>query len=156
MPAPSLGETRRPEPPKEVQASFWIWVAGAVLSLVNVAYLFINKDDAVAAAVREYQKNPRGDVTVDQVRDTANTAIIVIAVLALLLSLLFAFLALKEREGRNWARVTLTVLAVIAVLTQLGSSNPVSIISALFAIVATVLMYLPNANTYFSTMKRIG
>nr|BFF02441.1 hypothetical protein GCM10020241_41160 [Streptoalloteichus tenebrarius] len=77
----------------------------------------------------------------------------VLAVVVAALCLLFAF---KVRAGRNWARITLTVLTVFGVsFTAVDPSWP-SLVSTLVAVVATVLMFLPNANAYFRGQRRPG
>jgi drug/metabolite transporter (DMT)-like permease len=156
MPEPSLGETRTPGTPKEVVASFWVWVVGAVLSLGTVVTLFANLDRVKRAALDQYDRNPAKGVSREQFASFAQTAVIVVAVIFILIALLFVFFAFKMHNGRNWARIVLTVLAVIVVILNITSSSVLGVITALLAIVAAVLMYLPNSNAYFTQMKRIG
>lgn len=164
QPAPDPG----PEParPSTVNISFWLWMAGAAVSVIAM-FITLNSDvwkDALAVG---------GGFDAATGMDTASlikmTKIIAISV-ALILVALYIFFALKMYFGRNWSRIVLTVLGAITVLSALSaSSSTVTVndttytsegstlmgyVQAGIAAVAIILMYLPASNVYFRLKKQ--
>jgi len=125
--------------PTTVTASFWLWIASVVISLIAVVILLATGAYMVA--------DVGGNEAVAQA--VAPIATIIGAFVGAALRVLFAVFMLR---GRNWARI---VLLILAILTALGSIATIAtggvlgIIAMLVTIVAAVLMYVPASNPYF-------
>lgn len=142
------------QPPREIEASFWVWVGGAVLSLLTVVLLLVDMDEVINLAVQSYRDRPARGVSEQQVVSVARTLVYVTAVLYVIVAGLFVFLAYMMRGGRNWARITLTVLAALVVIFSFGDTTVLGLLTLAAAVIAAVLFYLPNANAYFTGMNR--
>ncbi|WP_189060428.1 hypothetical protein [Longimycelium tulufanense] len=153
-PAPpplSEPDTQTLEPPTEVKISFWLWIAGAVLSLLAPVLLFASRDELLTEA----RRTQGGELSQAELETIVNATIGFVAVFFLIFAGLFVLFAFKMKAGRNWARITLTVLTAIIMLFTLGSSLT-GLIPVLVSIVAIVLMFLPKANAYFQAAKRVA
>ncbi|WP_199441636.1 hypothetical protein [Umezawaea beigongshangensis] len=138
-------------PPKEVRASFWLWIAGAVLSTIS-ALLVLTQRDAVVDQVRSTPEGASlGQEHVDSLVLTTLLAAVAVSLVVAALYVLFAF---KARAGRNWARVVLALLTGASLLFQLVGVSILGLLVALVGIVATVLLFLPGANQYFTAAQR--
>jgi hypothetical protein len=139
MPPPPPINEPEVSAPTEVKISFWIWIVSAVLTALGGLLLFTDKDVAIREAQQEAEKQ-NTDLTPEQVETVA--------------AALYVLFAVKMRAGRNWARITLTVLTIFGLLLQLIVGGESGLIASVVGIVAVVLMFLPNANAYFSAAKR--
>lgn len=143
-----------PEVPKEVQASFLLWLtavaAGVVETLIRVIYsLFVSSGSGGEA-----------DVTGVAIR-------VIVYIVAV-------YIIVQMRLGKRWARLTLAVLLggigtlslVVDPISWLAGGNslsevfkeadllffiiaPVRVIHLAAVVTALVFMFLPSANTYF-------
>ncbi len=139
--------------PKEVQISFWIWIAGAALSVISALLAFTQKDE-LAKTMRE---NPGTAGMTPQEFDAAvNFGLIFAVAIGIVLAGLYVLFAFKARAGRNWARVVLTVLTALGLLSMLLSRSLSGLPTTVISVVAVVLLYLPNSKAYFDSMKRAG
>ncbi|MGH3829001.1 MAG: hypothetical protein ACRDRS_00900 [Pseudonocardiaceae bacterium] len=138
--------------PREVEISFWLWIATFVLGVVEgvAAYSQIRAE----AISRVLAQNPAADQST--IESAATTALIVGVVLGLLVvfaEIVFVFLM---RGGRYWARIVLAVLGGLGVLFGLlglavnpGAESVTGLLQLLLLIGALVTMFLPAANAWF-------
>lgn len=123
--------------PTELKVSYWIWLIGGLLGLLGgVIGLF-------------------GSFVLIAFAPPIGLLVLLLVIVALALATAQIVLAMKMKEGREWARFALTILVGISlVLTFIsagvadgrgGGGLPGFIIS----LVATVLMWLPNAQAWF-------
>lgn len=125
--------------PTTVTASFWLWIASVVVSVI-AAIIAISSGQYTAADVN-------GDAAV--ARAVAPIATLVGIALGAALRLIFAIFMYR---GRNWARIVLLIVAVItafAGVTAVLSGSVLEVFAVLVTIVAAVLMYVPSSNPYF-------
>ncbi|MBB5954727.1 hypothetical protein FHS29_001297 [Saccharothrix tamanrassetensis] len=150
--SPAAGDRHVPVP-KEVQASFWIWIAGAVLSVVG-ALLALTQREEIARALRD---SPQSGQLSPAEFDAAVTFSLLFAVaIGVVFAGLYVLFAFKARAGRNWARVVLTVLTALGLLSLLFGPSLFGVVTSLLSVVAVVLLYMPNSKAYFDAVKRAG
>lgn len=138
--------------PQQVQLSFWLWVATVVLGLISAAVGFTQTDTALAAA-RAVNTSHLSD---DVLRAAVTVGLVFAAVVAIVFAGLYLLFGFKARAGRNWARITLTVLTAIRVLLLATSFSVLGAITVLVAVAATVLLFLPASNQFFTASNRVG
>lgn len=142
-------------PPRPVTVSFWLWVASFVVGLLAIAYSLSRFDELhqrLADTVRAQEPGIGGELLNRAVDITlyiglgGPTAVILLQLL----------LAVLMRARRNWARVLLAVLAVVGIagavfslVTVAEQARVAVLVQALLIVVATVLMSLPAASTWF-------
>ena len=123
--------------PTELKVSYWIWLIGGLLGLLGgVIGLF-------------------GSFVLIAFAPAIGLLVLVLVLVALTLAIAQIILAMKMKEGREWARLALTIVAGISLVLAIisasfadgrgGGNLPGFIIS----LVATVLMWLPNAQAWF-------
>ncbi|RKT57898.1 hypothetical protein [Saccharothrix australiensis] len=139
--------------PKEVRVSFWIWIAGAVLSVVGSLYALTQRDEI--ADVLRRQPNA-SELSPEQFDAAVTTSVLFAVVLGVVFAGLYVLFAFKARAGRNWARVVLTVLTALGLLSTLFGASVSGLFTSLISVVAVVLLYLPNSKAYFDAVKRAG
>ncbi|MBT1001291.1 hypothetical protein KIH31_01635 [Paenarthrobacter sp. DKR-5] len=119
--------------PTELRISYYIWLLGGLLSVV-VSVLFLVGTLLVSTAVAE----------------AGQGAALALAFGSLAASLVLAaaqiLFALRMKEGYEWARIALTVVAALSLVAAVVFQNWLSF---LVSAVATVLMWLPNAQAWF-------
>ena len=126
--------------PMELKVSYWIWVIGGLLGLLGGVI-------GIFGALVLFAFIPGLAVLV-----------LLLVLFAVALSGAQIVLALKMKEGREWARLALTAIA--------GASLLLSFISVVFtdgrggnglgflaSLAATVLMWVPNAQTWFAAAR---
>ncbi|CAI3803025.1 hypothetical protein NKCBBBOE_03243 [Pseudarthrobacter sp. MM222] len=127
--------------PTELKVSYWIWLIGGLLGLLGgVIGLF-------------------GSFVLLTVAPGIGIVVLLLVLVALALAAAQFILAMKMKEGREWARLALTILAGVSLLLTIisasatdgrsGSSWPGFIIS----LAATVLMWLPNSQAWFASLR---
>ncbi|WP_433266064.1 hypothetical protein ACQPZF_39790 [Actinosynnema sp. CS-041913] len=137
--------------PIEVKVSFWIWIAGAVLSVVG-ALLALTQREEISEALRATPQFAQS--TPEQLDAAVSMTIMFTLVVGIVLAGLYVLFAFKARAGRNWARVVLTVLTALGLLTMLFRPSPSALITSLISVVAVVLLYVPNSKAYYDSVKR--
>ncbi len=160
MPPPSGGYPAGPAPlrgirPREVEISFWLWIANLVLGLLGAVIAYFQIDEIQAEAINEtLAENPTLDRSV--VENAATAGLIVGVVIGLLLIAAQVAFVFLMRGGRNWARIVLAVLGGLGVLIGLlglagttGSMGVGALLQLLLLIGAIVTMFLPAANAWF-------
>lgn len=141
-------------PPAPVQASFWLWVASAVVMIAGFV-LMIASEQEIAAALIEDNTDRR--LTEDQIAGGLSAVLWTLAVGGAMFAVLFVLFAYKAREGTRSARSVLTVLVlamVVFVTVAWTFMNLVLVFSLALAGVAIVLMYLPSVAEYFPPLPR--
>jgi len=127
-----------PAMPTELRISYWVWVIGGLMGLLaGVIGLF-------------------GVIVLFVVSPPAGILLLLLVLVALALAGAQITLAMKMKEGWEWARFALTIAAGVSlVLAALstgvagGGSWPGFVIS----LAATVLMWLPNSQPWFTADK---
>jgi hypothetical protein len=132
--------------PKEVEISFWLWIAVLVIGLVSggIAY----------SQIRIHQ------IQTEAIDRATTTALVVGLVIGLLVVAAEFVLVFLMRAGRNWARIVLAVLGGLAVLFGLiglavtaGARSVTGVLHLLLLIGAIVTMFLPAANAWFRSHR---
>lgn len=157
-PHPEGAATSPGSRPKEVDISFWLWVASFVIGLFGLVY-FVGEFDTIRdTALEEARKAAlRGGRPIDeqQIGAIINASLIVGVVIGVVLcavQLLFAFLM---RKGRNWARIVLAVIGGLSILsgffslTDVSGELPLNLLGLLIVAGAVGTMFLPGANPWF-------
>ncbi|KQN84486.1 hypothetical protein ASE96_17010 [Arthrobacter sp. Leaf69] len=127
--------------PTELKVAYWIWLIGGLLGLLGgVIGLF-------------------GSFVLLAVAPGLGFVVLLLVLLALALAAAQVILAMKMKEGHEWARFALTMVAGISLLLAIlnasaadgrgGGSWPGFVIS----LVATVLMWLPNSQAWFASLR---
>lgn len=139
--------------PKEVEISFWLWIATLVLGVVGVVITYSRINQIRAEAInRTLTQNPSVDQSmIDSAMTTAFVTGIVVVLLVVAAEFVFVLLM---RGGRNWARIVLAVLGGVGVLFGLigfatGAWSVIGLLQILLLIGAIVTMFLPAANAWF-------
>lgn len=121
--------------PMELKVSYWIWLVGGALGVVFGLFGLL----AGFAAVAMF-----GGV---------GALVLVLVLVAVVLAAAQVILAMKMKEGKQWARLALTILAALNILLSIGVSSGNGAGSNWFgtviAVVAAVLMWLPNSQAWF-------
>jgi hypothetical protein len=143
------------EPPRTVVIAFWLYIAGAALSVISGIITIVivsGSRDQLLSAVQRPGINLRG-ATPQQAADAALVVAIVFTIVTLLFwaitLVLFAFFL---RRGANWARIILTILTVLSLLNIINGYGAGFLEFAL-AVVAVVLIWLRPSNEYFAAVK---
>jgi hypothetical protein len=135
------GETALQAAPWETKLSFGLWLAEAILGILNG--IIIIAGAALVTAV------------VGLENDGAVATIGVLIAIGGLIALIAIFrivVAVFMLRGKVWARNTLTILGVlglIGVIWEFQGNAPVAIAHGLVLLVALIAMFLPNSNAYF-------
>lgn len=127
--------------PTELKVSYWIWLIGGLLGLLGgVIGLF-------------------GSFVLLAVVPGLGFVVLLLVLVALALAAAQVILAMKMKEGREWARFALTIVAGISLLLAIlntsaaegrgGGSWPSFIIS----LVAAALMWMPNSQAWFASLR---
>lgn len=123
--------------PTELKVSYWIWLIGGLLGLLGgVIGLF-------------------GSFVLIAFAPPIGLLVLLLVIVALALATAQIVLAMKMKEGREWARFALTILVGISLVLTLISSGVAdgraggSLPGFVISLVATVLMWLPNAQAWF-------
>ena len=127
--------------PIELKVAYWIWLVSGLLGLLGgVVGLF--KAFVLLAVV-----------------PGLGFLVLLLVLVALALSGAQVILAMKMKEGREWARFALTIVAGISLLltvlntTAADGRGAGSWPSFTISLVATVLMWLPNSQTWFASLR---
>ena len=143
--------------PSTVTASYWLYIAGAVLGLIGAIVVLIALPASIAAgtdaAGQALQGQDTNGVDVNgAVTGLAIAGAIVSVLLTLVFSILTILFARKMRQGKNWARIVLAVFAILQLFGVLGAFG-VGALHFIVVLVALILSFLPASNAWFRTMK---
>lgn len=124
--------------PTELKVSYWIWIIGGLLGLLDGVIRFFGSFVLIAFAP------PLG------------LLVLILVLVALALAAAQIILAMKMKEGLEWARLALTIIAGISLLLAVINSSAAagrgggSLPGFLISLVATVLMWLPKPQAWFA------
>lgn len=120
-PTESRGLANRPPP--AVQGAFWIFVAFAAISVINM--VLVLTDGTFDRAVDDAGSTVGGrSIDVASLVSAVKVTTVVVTIVSVAL---FLFFAVKMRSGRNWARIVLTVLVALSLISQFSVSAVVSV-----------------------------
>jgi len=135
------GETALQASPWEVKLSFFLWLAEAILGIVNGIAVIGAAGLVLAVAGAE------GDAAAITLAIMTTIGVVII-----LISVFRIIAAVFMLRGRTWARNALTILGVLGlfgIILEFQANPAVAIAHALVLIVALITMFLPNSNAYF-------
>ncbi|MDR6612003.1 hypothetical protein [Leifsonia sp. 1010] len=148
-PAPAAGGPVTP--PQQVNTAFWLYIAGAALSLisliVSLATIGSLKEAIQRQLVAQGQQVPDG--AVDAGVAVSVTLTVIIGILFIAAYVLFAYFM---RRGANWARIVLLVVTVLSLFDILGGFGT-GAARFVVGVIATILIFLKPANDYFREVK---
>jgi hypothetical protein len=126
--------------PTELKVSYWIWLIGGMLGVLGGLLGLL------------------GTLALFAVSPALAAVVLLLVLVALVLGAAQVVLVLKMKEGKEWARLVLTIVAGVSlVLAVLGGSVGQGIgnnwFGFLISAAATVLMWLPNSQAWFNTVK---
>jgi hypothetical protein len=155
-----------PDVPKEVQASFLLWLAAVGAGVLETIIRIID------ASAIGWISGSGGETDV--------TGVISDVVIRVIIYTLVVYIITRMRLGKSWARITLAVLLggigtlslVIDPISWLAGGNslsevftqadllffliaPIRIVHLTAVIAALALMFLPSANTYFRGSRSV-
>lgn len=141
-------------PPRTVNIAFWLYVVGAVLSVVSgiitLATIGAQRDQALDAVRNSDQANGQNAQSlVDGIIAAATVWAIITLIFWAVTFVLFAYFM---RRGANWARIVLTVLTALSLLNILAGYG-VGFLQFAATVVAVVLMWLRPSNEYFAAVR---
>jgi hypothetical protein len=126
--------------PTELKVSYWIWLIGGLLGLLGgIVGLF-------------------GSFVLIAFAPPLGLLVLVLVLVALALATAQIILAMKMKEGWEWARFALTIVAGISLLLAVISASVADgrtggNLGFVISLVATVLMWLPNAQAWFAAHR---
>lgn len=128
--------------PTELKVSYWIWLIGGMLGVLGGLF-------GMLATLALFTVAP------------ALAAVVLLLVLvALVLAAAQILLVLKMKEGKEWARLALTIVAGVSLVLAViggsvggGSGIGNNWLGFLISAAATVLMWLPNSQAWFNSVK---
>jgi len=124
-----------PAMPTELKISYWVWVIGGLLGLLaGVIGLF-------------------GALVLFVVSPPAGILLLLLVLVALALAGAQITLAMKMKEGWEWARFALTIAAGVSLVlaaVSAGVAGGGSWPGFLISLAATVLMWMPNSQPWFT------
>lgn len=146
-------DLQRPEPPKPVQTSFWLWVASGIVFVFGYLWLFLHRAQLADTVIKE-TTNPAASP--DKIRSGLTEALIVILIGAVCYAGIELLFAWKARQGTRSARTVLVWLVVASLLFQLGLGfyHEITLIGTLIGLVGLLLMFLPKVTSYYPKVKR--
>lgn len=127
--------------PTELKVSYWIWLIGGLLGLLGGVIGLFSSFVLLAVA------------------PGVGVLVLLLVLVALALAAAQIILAMKMKEGREWARFALTILAGVSLLLTLISASATDGRSGgswsgfIISLAATVLMWLPNSQTWFASLR---
>lgn len=137
--------------PKQVNIAFWLYLVGALLSLVSLVVAAATT--AAAKTTIQNQLTAQGqhlsDSTVNALVAFSVGIAVVFGVVFIVAYVLFAFFM---RRGANWARILLLILTVLS-LFQILSGSGIGAGRFVVGAIATILIFLRPANEYFRAVK---
>ncbi|OFI37241.1 hypothetical protein BIU82_09120 [Arthrobacter sp. SW1] len=129
--------------PTELKVSYWIWLIGGFLGiLTGVIGLF-------------------GTLAFFAVLPGLAAVLLILVLVSLVLAAAQVILAMKMKEGKEWARLALTVLVGVGLVLSIISSASAGDLGGggggwfgfIVGLAAAVLMWLPNSQAWFKSVK---
>ena len=126
--------------PTELKVSYWIWLIGGFLGLLGgLIGIF-------------------GTLVLFSVIPALAAIVLLLVIVSVVLAAAQVVLAMKMKEGKEWARLALTVLVGVGLLLSvIGSASTDGRSNGWFGFIvglaAAVLMWLPNSQAWFKSVK---
>jgi hypothetical protein len=126
--------------PLELKVSYWIWLVGGMLGVLGSFF-------GLLATLALFTVAPG-----------LAALLLLLVLVALALAAAQIVLALKMKDGKEWARLALTIVAAGSLgLALIGGSVGGGIgnnwLGFLISAAATVLMWLPNSQAWFTAVR---
>jgi len=118
-----------------------------VIGVVGGVFLLLNKQTLIDDLI---ETNENADLTNAQIASGTTTLLWMLMTVTVVFGVLLALFGYKAQEGVKKARTMLTVLTVLVALFYFVLfTTPFGLLSALLALIATGLLYLPAASQYY-------
>lgn len=142
------------EPPRTVNIAFWLYVVGAVLSVVSGIITIATIGSTRDAALEQIRNSPNANgQNAQALVDGIITAATIWAIVTLIFwAVVFVLFAYFMRRGANWARIVLTVLTALSLLNVLAGYG-VGFLQFAATVVALVLIWLRPSSEYFAAVR---
>lgn len=141
----------RPEPPKQVNVSFGLWVAAGLVMIAGLALAIVNKQTVIDAVTQQGQDSR---ISAEQIASGTTTLLWLLLLGGVAFGGMAVLFAYKAREGTRSARTVLAVLTVPMLVFQLSQfANMVTTIAAVVAVFALLLLYTPQVAGYFPKLR---
>jgi len=153
QPQPGVAPSR----PREVTIAFWLIIAAAVFTAIEIIFSLATMDTLLASladdpAVRDALAQTGGEISEEQFMDMmGGMAGVVLVIVGLIMIGLYLMVAFGVKAGKNWARITGTVFAALSLLGlfPFGFHSR----TVLLGVAAIVLLFLPAATAYFKAVS---
>jgi hypothetical protein len=140
-----------PTAPRPVTVGFWLYLAAAALSVVSLI-IGLSAIGGSRDTLRQQLSNQGQQVSEDTLNAFIAAGIAVSIIFAVVWVVLFVLFAFFMKKGANWARIVLTIITVLSLL-NIASGYGVGAVQVLAAVIATVLIWLRPASSYFNAVK---
>ncbi len=141
-------------PPRTVNIAFWLFIAGAVFSVISgiitIATIGTQRADFIAA-IRN--SNNSGSTNPETLADAVIAGATTWAVVTLIFwAVVFVLFAFFMRRGANWARIVLTVLTALSLLNIINGFGT-GFLQVAVTVVGVILIWLRPSSEYFAAVK---
>jgi hypothetical protein len=158
MPPPSYPSSATPAgsgpavtPPQQVTIAFWLYLLGALLSLVSLI-ISIATIGALKSDLQKQLAAQGQQLSDNAVNAAVGVSIAIAVVFGLLYLAAYVLFAFFMRRGANWARIVLLIVTVLSLFQVLGAYG-VGGARVVVGVIATILIFLKPANEYFRAVK---
>lgn len=128
--------------PAQVNAAFWLYIAGAALSLVALIIALAT----IGPVTAQLQRN--GTLSGSAASAAVGVSVTISVVFGILYIAAYVLFAVFMRRGANWARIVLLVVTVLSLFGVLGGYG-VGAARVVVGVIATILIFIKPASEYF-------
>lgn len=128
--------------PTLLKVSYLIWIIGAGIWLLSTIFGLILSFTLLGRKGEAISGTGVYDYTGDGIRGIIVSLIALVVIAAIVVS------AMKLKEGLQWPRLALTILAIISFILMFFGAG-----LGILAVVATVLMWLPESSAWINSRK---
>lgn len=133
--------------PGVLRWSFYLALLSAVIGVVGGVFLLLNKQTLID---HQLENNTNQELSNEQIASGTTTLLWMLMTVTVIFGVLLALFGYKAQEGVKKARTMMTVLTVLVVLFYFVLfTTPFGLLSALLALVAVGLLFLPTASQYY-------
>jgi hypothetical protein len=134
--------------PPRVNAAFWLYIAGAVLSLIAL----IVSVATIGSVTASLQQQNGGRLSGSAASAAVGAGVTIAVVFGILYIAAYVIFAVFMRRGANWARIVLLVVTVLSVFGVLGGYG-LGAARLIVGVIATILIFTKPANDYFRSSR---